>query len=144
MKTAIINESMIQHLTQKINSQEEFKYVLAIDFDHTICMSNYPEVGPIKEDAKEVINTLYKEGFGIIINTCREGLPLASAINWLKENDIPYHYINCNFPYLITKYKADCRKISADMYIDDKNINGIPEWKEIYLIIQNKFKINEK
>lgn len=140
MNNRIINESMIEHLKQKVNSQEEFKYVLAIDFDDTICISNYPDLGPIKKDAKEVINTLYKEGYGIVINTCREGKALAGAIDWLNENNISYHYINCNFPYLIAKYKADCRKISADMYIDDKNINGIPEWKEIYLIIKNKFK----
>lgn len=114
--------------------------VLAIDFDHTICISDYPRLGEMREDAAEVIRKLHEEGFGIVINTCREGRALSSAIDWLDENNIPYDYVNCNFPHLIERYNADCRKISADMYIDDKNVEPLPEWKKIYEIIHNKFK----
>jgi hypothetical protein len=30
------------------------------------------------------------------------------------------------------------RKIYADMYIDDRNILGIPEWEKIYELIAEK------
>jgi hypothetical protein len=40
-------------------------------------------------------------------------------------------------------YSADCRKISADIYIDDKCLMGLPEtWEEIYNLIQ--LKINDE
>lgn len=122
-----------------MSSRFKPKHILAIDFDLTICMSDYPALGPLREGAKEAITKLYNEGFGIVINTCREGHPLSDAMHWLKQNDIPYHYINCNFPHLIELYKADCRKISADMYIDDKGVEPLPEWDDIYRIINNKF-----
>jgi hypothetical protein len=32
------------------------------------------------------------------------------------------------------------RKIYADIYIDDRNILGIPEWKRIYELISEKDK----
>jgi len=114
--------------------------VLAIDFDSTICMSNYPALGEMRPGAGVVIKKLYDEDFGIVINTCREGHALSDAMHWLKENNVPYDYVNCNFPHLIEKYGADCRKISADMYIDDKCLTGLPEWNGIYRIIKDKFK----
>jgi len=106
-------------------------------------MSNYPDLGMQRKNAGLVIRRFVENGYGIIINTCREGISLSDAIEWLHRNDIPYHYINCNFPHMIEKYGADCRKISADIYIDDKCLMGLPNWKEIEEIINNKFKKND-
>ncbi len=117
----------------------QFKGILAIDFDDTICVSNYPDCGRERDGASYYIRALRKDGFGIVINTCREGLPLANAIKWMHAHSIDYHYINCNFPHLIEFYGADCRKISADVYIDDKSLTGgaLP-WSDIYKIISSK------
>ena len=120
------------------------KYILAIDFDLTICMSEYPELGPIRRNAKVIIQALYNEGYGIVINTCREGHALSDALHWLKDNKVPYHYVNCNFPHLIEKYGADCRKISADMYIDDKGVDPLPDWEQIYDKIHSKFGVKKE
>ena len=125
--------------TQILSYVKPFKAILAIDFDLTICMSNYPELGMQRKDAGHFIRLLISRGYGVVINTCREGVALADAIKWLHSNNIPYHYVNCNFPHLIEEYGADCRKISADLYIDDKCLTGLPEWKEIYNIIKDKF-----
>ncbi|MBV1929352.1 MAG: hypothetical protein KUG81_07575 [Gammaproteobacteria bacterium] len=117
-----------------------FKAILAVDFDLTICMSDYPSLGKERENASQIMNILAVEGYGIVINTCREGIALADAILWMDHNCIPYHYLNCNFPHLIEKYSADCRKISADIYIDDKGIEPLPTWDRIHEIINEKFK----
>lgn len=116
------------------------EHVLAIDFDLTICMSNYPELGPMREGADKAIRKLHAEGFGIVINTCRAGKFQGMAEDWLKEHNIPFDYVNCNFPHLVEFYKADCRKISADMYIDDKGLIELPHWDRIYEIVKSKFK----
>ncbi len=59
--------------------QTSFKAILAVDFDGTICDSNWPECGPQRDMAKHFINRLVKEGYGVIINTCREGISLSNA-----------------------------------------------------------------
>jgi hydroxymethylpyrimidine pyrophosphatase-like HAD family hydrolase len=121
----------------------EIHTILAIDFDGTICDLAYPEVGKVKYRAQYYINELYKKGFGIVINTCREGKALAKALEFLDEEGFLYDYYNANFPHLIDEYQADTRKISADVYIDDKNLSviedGMPQWKTIYYQITNHY-----
>lgn len=106
--------------------------VISIDFDGTICDSDYPLLGSRIKGARKYINKLYKEGYGIVINTCRTQMPAADAIEWLDGHGIEYHYFNCNFPHRIYEYGMDCRKISADIYVDDKQVGILPSWKEIY------------
>lgn len=111
--------------------------ILAIDFDGTIAELSFPEVGAMKPNADKYIKKLYDEGHHIIIHTCRSGVYEGMAETFLKERDIPYHYINSNMPYLIEEYGQDCRKISADVYIDDKGLMGLPDtWEGIYNRIQ--------
>ena len=119
-------------MSQVKDYDKNFKAILAIDFDGTICDSEWPECGHERDLAKFYINKLSREGYGIIINTCREGVALAKAIVWLNNHGINYHYVNCNFPHVIKLYGADCRKISADIYVDDKCIGGLPNWIDIY------------
>ena len=125
--------------SQILSYVRPFKAILAIDFDGTICMSDYPALGMQRKDAGVYMRKLAKDGYGIVINTCREGIALSDAIKWLHKNAIPYHYVNCNFPHIIEHYGADCRKISADIYIDDKCLTGLPKWKDIKKMIDKRF-----
>lgn len=115
------------------------RFVVAIDFDGTICEESYPEIGEIKKDAAMYINLLWRLGCNIVINTCRSGIYEGMVEKFLEENRIRYDYINCNMPNLIEEYGRDCRKISADVYIDDKCLMGLPEtWEEIYELTVKK------
>ena len=116
------------------------RFILAVDFDGTIAEDSFPAVGEIRKDAKKYLTRLYKDGHKIIINTCRTGRYEGMAEDFLKEHDIPYHFINNNLPTMINKYKQDCRKISADYYIDNRNIGGLPTWRSIYYIIDKDAK----
>tara|TARA_R110000796_G_scaffold114269_3_gene225969 strand:+ start:709 stop:1191 length:483 start_codon:yes stop_codon:yes gene_type:complete len=113
------------------------KLVIAVDFDGTIATRSFPEVGNLIFGADVIIRRLHGDGHRIIINTCRTGKMEGMAQDFLDENLIPYDFINANLPELITEYKQDCRKISADVYIDDKNLFGIPSWEEIYDRLQD-------
>jgi hypothetical protein len=119
--------------------------IIAIDFDSTIVEEIYPYIGPVKSGAKEVINRLSNEGHTIIINSCRSGLYEGYMEEFLNKEGILYDWINCNTPSQIEKFGRDCRKISADIYVDDKNLGGIPDdWNEIYYLIElewNKRKV---
>lgn len=122
-----------------MNKDFKPEVIIAIDFDGTICEVSYPKVGDERVGAKEYINKLYEEGYGIVINTCRSQRAAVLAMDFLDKRSIKYHYFNTNFPHLIELYGNDCRKISADVYIDDKCLFEIPTWEEKYKIIKTKF-----
>jgi hypothetical protein len=124
-------------------SEKIKQVVIAIDFDGTICTVSYPEIGREREGAKEFINMLYDEGYLIVINTCRSdgGDHKAETIvrDFMKLRGIKYHAINENLDFLIEYYKCDTRKISADVYIDDKCLFTLPTWEQKYNLIKRKF-----
>ena len=41
--------------------------VFAIDFDNTVCLDEWPEIGPLFEDAVKVLNELSKNGHHLIL-----------------------------------------------------------------------------
>jgi hypothetical protein len=113
--------------------------IIAIDFDGTIAELNYPECGALKLHAKDVINRLYDRGHEIIIWTCRWDEPLGLCKTFLHEHGIKYHKINEHVERLIEMYGNDTRKISADIYIDDRQLGGLPDcWLEIEHILHEK------
>lgn len=106
---------------------------LVIDFDGTIVTNKWPEIGEMKPNAQRIINLLASLGHKIIINTCRSGEHAYNAKNWLIQNEITFHSFNENLPESIEFYNSDTRKLTGDIYIDDKNLLGIPDdWNEIY------------
>tara|TARA_R110000796_G_scaffold59371_1_gene136801 strand:+ start:7933 stop:8304 length:372 start_codon:yes stop_codon:yes gene_type:complete len=119
------------------------KLVLAIDFDGTIAELSFPQVGALRKGAAKHIRKLHDDGHYIIINTCRSGKFEGMAHDFMQDHGIPYHYMNSNLPELIVEYGQDCRKISADIYIDDKCIGGLPSWEQIYQIIQERLEEHE-
>ena len=56
----------------------------------------------------------------MILWTCREEELLSRVIEFLYRHGIHPVAWNQNLPRRIKEYGCDCRKISADLYIDDK------------------------
>lgn len=96
--------------------------VIAVDFDGTLCKSKYPECGEPIVQTVEFIRECKNLGAVIVLWTCREGDSLQTALDWCKENDVPIDYANENIPERIEQWGNDCRKISADYYIDDRAV----------------------
>lgn len=96
--------------------------VIAVDFDNTIALTSYPQIiSPIYD----TILFLYEakvNGAIIVLWTCREGEELRQAVEWCNNNFIPIDFVNENVPDRIKRFGSDCRKISADIYIDDKAV----------------------
>jgi hypothetical protein len=112
--------------------------ILAIDFDGTLHDGTYFNIGMPKPGAVKYMKKIKDEGHYIIIWTCREGDKQQKMKEWLKKKEIPYNVINDNNPVKTAEYKSNSRKVFADMYIDDKNILGVPSWDKIYNMISNK------
>lgn len=96
--------------------------IIAVDFDGTIVENAYPEIGEPLPGAIETLQAWKQRGHTIIINSCRAGAYQAQMEAWLVRNNVAHDYINENAPERIAQYGCDCRKISADIYIDDKNV----------------------
>ncbi|MCK0203793.1 hydrolase [Ornithobacterium rhinotracheale] len=113
--------------------------IIAIDFDGTIAVSKFPEILGLQFKVKKYIQKLKDDGHYIIIYTCRNGDNLTNAINFLLENGIPFDRINDNSPENLRQYNsANTRKVYADVYVDDKQVGGLPLWSEIYQFIKQK------
>lgn len=102
---------------------------ISIDVDGTIVSSKYPNIGTLQHGAKEVINKWY-EKHCVVINTCRSEEHEQAALWFLKDNGINFHYFNENPTHLIEQYGTDTRKLSADIYFDDKAAGGFMGWEK--------------
>lgn len=107
--------------------------IIAVDMDGTIVKDKWPEIGPLRLGAKWCMNWILSRGHQIIINTCRENELLIKALEFMLDNDINWTYSNENTIERTTQYGGDCRKISADWYIDDRA--GFLGWWSIPIII---------
>ena len=114
--------------------------VIAVDFDGTIVEDQYPQIGPLMPAAREVLRQYREMGGQIILWTCRTGADLAKACLFLAQNGIKVDSINAHIPERLEMFKreypnipecdVECRKIPADMYIDDRNPGGV-DWEVV-------------
>lgn len=101
--------------------------IFAVDFDGTLCENKWPEIGKAKPRMIEYCINLKACGHKLILHTCREGELLWDAIRWCAHNyNLTFDAHNENLPERIAQYGGNCRKVSADFYLDDKNL-FIPE-----------------
>ena len=105
--------------------------VLAVDFDGTIVENRYPAIGREIPFAIETLILIQKElKHTLILWTVREGRELQDAIDFCRERGLTFYAANRNHPEPISPGEA--RKLNADMFIDDRNFGGVPDWGFIY------------
>ena len=111
---------------------------IAIDFDGTIVENLYPQIGRERPFAVRTLKMLQQEGHLLILWTCREGRELEDALAWCKERDLEFYAVNLDFPEEdVEQNLSYSRKIKADLFIDDRNIGGLPDWGVIYQMIHD-------
>lgn len=106
--------------------------IIAVDFDGTLHLGKFPAIGIPAPDAIKVMKQLKADGHYLIINTARGGDDLLNAINWLLDKGVPFDRVNDNYPVNVGKYGNNSRKIYAHLYVDDRQVGGLPPWLEIY------------
>ena len=127
--------------------------VIALDFDGTIVEHKYPEIGEEIPFATETIRMLIAERHKVILWSVREGKLLDDAVNWCRERGIEFYAVNRDYPDA-TKENGEekgeeekeetkennnhfSRKLKADIFIDDRNLGGLPDWGLIYQMVHN-------
>lgn len=108
--------------------------IIAVDFDGTIVEHRYPEIGKPIPFAIETLLQIQKDNHVLLMWTVREGDLLQEAVDYCAERGLHFFAANENYPGE-NRTKA-ARKLNADMFIDDRNLGGLPDWGVIYHAIK--------
>ncbi len=109
--------------------------IIAVDFDGTIVTHEYPRIGKPIPFAIETLRKLQQEDHHqLIMWTVREGELLQEALEYCKSRGLEFYAVNSNYPEEQDAHNAP-RKINADLWIDDKNLGGLPDWGVIYQMV---------
>ena len=110
--------------------------IIAVDFDGTIVEHRYPEIGKEIPFAIDTLKMLIKDHHRVILWSVREGKLLEDAVNWCKERGVEFYAVNRDYPEESTENNQHLsRKLKADVWIDDRNLGGLPDWGTIYRMI---------
>lgn len=102
---------------------------VAVDFDGTLCVDAFPEIGAPRSKVIAYVKGLAERGSKIILYTCRENghQPLLdNAVAFCEAQGIPLYAVNENpgnaWPAKLGQNPDKLRKVYASLYIDDKAI----------------------
>ena len=112
---------------------------IAVDFDGTIVEHRYPEIGKELPFATETLRMFIADRHKLILWSVREGKLLDEAVEWCRKRGVEFYAVNKDYPEEdLSKNQHFSRKIKADVWIDDRNIGGLPDWGTIYQMISEK------
>ena len=114
--------------------------IIAVDFDGTIVEHRYPDIGREKPFAIETLKKLANEQHRLILWTVRKGKLLQEAVEFCRTRGLDFYAVNRNFP---EENEPEERKLRADLWIDDRNLGGLPDWGTIYRMIKNNWTFDE-
>ena len=113
--------------------------IIAVDFDGTIVEHRYPSIGKELPFATETLKKLVEEGHRLILWTVREGHLLEDAVNFCRERGLEFYAVNRDYPEEEKgRNNHFSRKLKADLWIDDRNLGGLPDWGTIYEMVHHK------
>ena len=109
--------------------------VIAVDFDGTIVTHEYPKIGKPIPFAIDALKRLQQEDHHqLILWSVREGGLLEDAVEYCRHRGLEFYAVNTNYPEEKPEERPN-RKVTADIYIDDRNLGGLPDWGIIYQMI---------
>ncbi len=112
---------------------------IAVDFDGTIVEHKYPQIGEEIPFAVETLKMLIRDRHKLILWSVREGQLLDEAVEWCRERGIEFYAVNKDYPEeTLQNNQHFSRKIKVDVFIDDRNIGGLPDWGTIYRMVSRR------
>ena len=111
---------------------------IAVDFDGTIVTHEYPRIGTELPFATETLKMLIRDHHKLILWSVREGKLLDEAVEWCRERGVEFWAVNKDYPEeSLENNNHFSRKLKADLFIDDRNLGGLPDWGTIYGMIHD-------
>ncbi len=109
---------------------------IAVDFDGTIVNHEYPKIGKEIPFAIETLKKIQREGeHTLILWTVREGKLLDEAVEFCRNKGLEFYAVNSDYPE--KGFEGMSRKLAVDLFIDDRNLGGLPDWGVIYRMIMS-------
>ena len=112
--------------------------IIAVDFDGTIVEHRYQRFGDEIPFAIDTLKLLQQEKHRLILWSVREGTLLEEAVEWCKARGLEFYAVNKDYPEEQKSHQGFSRKLKADLFIDDRNLGGLPDWGHIYEMIKKK------
>ena len=112
--------------------------IIAVDFVGTIVEDSYPRIGEEIPFAIDTLKLLQQEKHRLILWSVREGTLLEEAVEWCKARGLEFYAVNKDYPEEQKSHQGFSRKLKADLFIDDRNLGGLPDWGLIYEMIKKK------
>lgn len=112
--------------------------IIAVDFDGTIVEHKYPAIGKEIPFATASLRQLMQDGHKLILWSVREGQLLDDAVKWCEERGVRFYAVNSDIDEDASDHQGTAhfsRKIKADVFIDDRNCGGLPDWGTIYQMV---------
>lgn len=109
--------------------------VIAVDFDGTIVEHKYPQIGKEIPFAIDTLKKIQEEGEHVLLLwTVREGDLLQEAVDFCAKRGLYFYAVNKNYPE--EEVETAPKKLTADLFIDDRNLGGLPDWGVIYKMLK--------
>mgnify|MGYP000621662385 FL=1 len=112
--------------------------IIAVDFDGTIVKHKYPAIGREIPFAIETLKKLRDDRHKLILWSVREGKLLQEAVDFCRERGLEFYAVNKDYPEEEQEHKHYSRKLKADLFIDDRNLGGLPDWGTIYEMVSKR------
>lgn len=113
--------------------------LIAVDFDGTIVEQKYPAIGAEIPFAIETLKKLAAQRHKLILWSVREGKLLDEAVEFCRQRGLEFYAVNRDYP---EEEKGQnnhySRKLKVDLFIDDRNLGGLPDWGTIYEMVTKK------
>ena len=111
---------------------------IAVDFDGTIVTHKYPEIGEEIPFAIDTLKMLIQDRHKLILWSVREGKLLEEAVQYCRERGVEFYAVNRDYPEeTMENNEHFSRKLKVDLFIDDRNVGGLPDWGTIYRMIKH-------
>lgn len=117
---------------------------IAVDFDGTIVEHKYPAIGRELPFAISTLKKLREEHHKLILWSVREGHLLDEAVAFCRERGLEFYAVNRDYPEEEQEHNNHySRKLKVDIFIDDRNLGGLPDWGTIYEMIHEKYSFSD-
>lgn len=112
--------------------------IVAVDFDGTLVVDKFPEIGYDISQRFEVCKQLRNLGVKLILWTSRDNSGperlLDKAVEYCRSKGLEFDAVNENVKEVQELFHSDTRKVYANVYWDDKASNaetGVGYWAHL-------------
>ena len=109
---------------------------IAVDFDGTIVTHEYPAIGVERPFAIDTLKMLIRDQHKLVRWSVRGGKRLDEAVEWCRERGVEFYAVNRDYPEeTITNNPPFGLKLEVALFLDDRNVGGLPDWITIYRMV---------